>query len=347
MLSHTWCGPKREAGKALAAWVTEQSAEHTVTPTTKTLGWLLDRWFALLEKEDKSPTTLQTYRGYADNWIRPALGSKALSALSAGDLRELHASMSAAGKSDSTIRQTHAIVRGSLAFAVENQWVGGNVATIRRPPKQSAPSVVVPDLSEVGALLAAAGERGSDLWTCIALAATLGARAGELCGLRWSDVDLAAGTVKIERSAYTVKGTVGLKEPKTSKSRRTIAVDALTVAVLRERWDWQLDRNERVGTDLVADPFVLSFWSNGDGPPRPDSYSTAFGRVRDSLGFKHLHLHSLRHFMVSYALDQGIPMAAVSDRAGHSSMTTTAKFYAHSVKGRDQEAAAILGRVLV
>lgn len=345
-LSHTWSGAKKDVGKALAKWVADQSAEHRIVPTQETISWLLESWLAMQGRAQLSPTTLRTYRGYASTWIEPKLGSVPLQDLTAGDVRDLHAEMAAAGKSDSTIRQVHAILRGALTYAVEKEWVDHNVAALRRPPKQAAPHVVAPDLAEVGALLAAAGDRGSDLWTCVALAATLGARAGELCGLRWSDVDLPARTVRIERSAYTVKGLTGLKAPKTGKSRRTIAVDYLLVAVLEERWAWQLDRNKRVGTDMVCDPFVLSFWSNGDGPPRPDSYSTAFRKLRDGLGLKHLHLNSLRHFMVSHALDQGVPMPVVSERAGHSSMAVTARIYAHGAKGRDQEAAAILGRVL-
>jgi integrase len=341
--SRSFHGGKRAARGAMAAFVTE--VQRDKPSTDQTVAWLVDVWFAVQERAQLSPTTLRTYRGYAANWIVPSLGERALKDLTAGDVRDLHTVMREAGKTDSTIRQVHAILRGALSYALEKEWVDRNVAALRRPPKQPTPGVVAADLDEVGALLSAAGERGSDLWTCIALAATLGARAGELCALRWSDIDFEGGMVTIARSVYAVKGGAGIKPPKSGHGRR-VAIDELTAAVLRERWAWQLDRNERVGTDLIDDPFVLSFWSTGDGPPRPDSYSTAFARVRDELGLSHLHLHSLRHFMVSHSLDQGIPLPVVSERAGHSSPAVTARIYAHGAKGRDAEAAAILGKVL-
>jgi integrase len=353
-LSHTWHGKARDAGKALAAWVTEQSGERALVPTSKTVGWLLAEWFADQERRQLSPTTMEHYRGKAATWITPAIGSVPLRDLVPGHVSELHARMMQAGKSDSTIRQTHAILRGALSYALEWEWIDRNVAAMTRPPRQGTPSVVAPDDDQVAMLLEAAGERGCDLWTCVALAATLGGRAGELCGMRWSDVDLVAGKVRIARSVYVVKGTTGIKALKTGPRGaldpedpgRTVSIDPSTVAALRDRWAWQVERARRIGTDLVADPYVLSFWSDGNGPPRPDSYSSAFGKLRTSLGLGHLNLHSLRHFMVTTALDAGIPMPVVSERAGHSSTAVTARIYAHGKRGRDEEAAAVLGRVL-
>jgi len=345
--SHTWHGTRKAAPRALAKWVAEQDADKPVVPTAKSVAWLLEEWFARQERAGLSPTTMERYRGKAALWILPIIGSKALKDLVPGDVDDVHLAMKEAGKADSTIRQAHAILRGALGYALGREWVDRNVAAMMPPPKQGRPNVLAPELDEVHALLAAAGEPGCDLWTCIALAAILGARAGELCGLRWSDIDLDAGTVRLERSAYTAKGVTGLKAPKTEKGKRVVAIDPLLAEVLRDRRAWQVGRNERVGTELVEDPYVLSFWSNGDGPPRPDSYSTAFGKLRSSLGLGHLHLHSLRHFAATELLDQGIPLAAVSQRLGHGSPATTASIYTHGVRGRDQEAAAVLGaRVL-
>ncbi len=347
--SKTWRGTKRAAGMALAQWVTEVRRENV--ETTETVAGLLDAWMKLQTNAGLSPTTLRTYSSYINGWLLPAFGPRRLDDLTAGHVREFHAKMNAAGKSPSTIRQAHNILRGALAYAVEREWVDQNVAAIRKPPRQSSAPVVAPSLTELRSLLAAAGEPGCDLWACVALAATLGARAGELCALRWSDIDLEAKTVTISRSVYTVKGTVGVKVPKSGKSRTT-SIDDVAVAALVTRRVWQEDRWQRVHggphpTELIEDPYVLSFWSDGSGPPRPDSYSTAFGKLRDSLGLGHLHLHSLRHFMVSYLLDAGASLAVVSERAGHSSPAVTARIYAHPVAGRDKEAAALLGRVLM
>lgn len=356
--SHTWKGPKSRVAVALAQWVADETQSTKIEPTSETVTWLVKIWIDLQEQAGLSPTTIRTYRSYYENWIVPLVGYIAIGKLTAGDVRELHAAMTVAGKSDSTIRQVHNILRGSLTFAVEKEWVPRNVATLRRPPKQGTPKVLAATLEEIRSLLAAAGDPGCDLWACIALAAVLGARAGELCALRWSDVDLKARTVTIARSAYPVKGggaaIKGVKSDHTRQMRtsRTLSIDDdLTVAVLETRHTWQFQRWQRVAggsypTDLIEDPFVLSFWSDGSGPPRPDGYSKSFRLLADSLGLPHVHLHSLRHFMVSDALDKGVPLAVVSERAGHSSPAVTARIYTHAVAGRDKEAAAILGRVL-
>src|SRR5579862_7082266 len=87
--SRSFHGGARLAEKALAAFAAEHRDE--LVPTDKTVSWLLDQWLRLQTEARLSPTTLQTYRGYADHWLRPALGGKRLSSLTAGDVRELHA----------------------------------------------------------------------------------------------------------------------------------------------------------------------------------------------------------------------------------------------------------------
>src|ERR1039458_5242461 len=157
-----------------------------------------------------------------------------------------------------------------------------------------------------------------------------GARAGELCGLRWSDVDLGAGTVHIARSVHTADGG-GAKVPKSGHGR-TLNLDPVAVEVFRSRFAFQRDRWDRVvgrsdyqGRGFSEDPWVLSFWSDGSDMPRPDSYGSAFRRLADGLDLGHLHLHSMRHFMVTHLLDQGMPLAVASERAGHSSPAVTAR----------------------
>ncbi len=344
--SPTFHGGSRAADAALAALVPEV-AGSTVSSGSPVVD-AIAAWLDLQADAGLSPTTLRTYRSYVANWLRPILGDVKLPDLTAGHVRELHARMTRAGKSDSTIRQVHNILRGALAYALEHEWVDRNVAAMRPPPRQQAPDAAAPTLEELWRLLAAAGEPGCDLWACVSLAAVLGARAGELCALRWSDV--TPEHVTISRSAYSVKGVVAEKQTKTRSTRR-VELDDLARQILETRRLWQEDRWRRVHgsnhpTEMIADPYVLSFWSNGDGPPRPDSYSSAFRRLRNSLDLGRIHLHSLRHWSASWQLDQGVPLPVVSERLVHSSPAVTARIYAHAVPGRQKEAAAVLGRAV-
>lgn len=350
----TFVGGKRAAATELSRLVVEVEGDKRPV-SDETIGWLLEQWLDLQSRAGLSPTTLRTYRGYIRNWLLPTLGRKRMSSLTAGDVRNLQADMKAKGRESSTVRQVHSILRGALSFALEHEWVDRNVAAQRKAPPQKPPEVRPPPQPVVIELLGVAGEDGSDLYTFVALAVTLGAREGELCGLRWSDVDLTTRDVRVERSAFEAgehggKKGVQLKATKTLRSQRTIRIDEPTADVLRARWEWQRLRREEVkpGAGLVADPYILSRRSDGSGPPSPSAYSRGFRRLALAIGRGDLHAHSLRHFMVSYALANGATLAEASERAGHASTAVTARVYANVLDSEEsgRRLAAILGRAL-
>lgn len=102
----------------------------------------------------------------------------------------------------------------------------------------------------------------------IYVAATTGARRGELCGLRWSDVDLDAATATFARSISDAGGEVAVKDPKTHQARR-IALDASTVAVLREHRRRAEERSQLAGVKLGPDAYVWSQDLDAVTPYRP------------------------------------------------------------------------------
>lgn len=340
----TFRGGSRAADRRLAELVADAQAT-----TRETVGYLLDQWLRLREAEGLSPTTLRSYRGYIENRIRPALGTIRLDKLTAGDLREFYASLAHAKLKPSSVRQCRAILSSALRFAEEKRWVDRNVALAVRPPKLTRDALVIPTVDEVGALLDACADQahhGHDLWTCIALAATTGARVGELCALRWSDVDLGANVLRIRESAHVERGArARLKDTKTHQVR-TVPLDPTAAGVLRQRYAVQVDRAARAEIELPPDAFILSRMSDGSGPPRPDGYSAAFGRLRAKLGYGHLHLHSLRHWQASALMGSGVDARTVADRLGHSSPSVTLNTYTHVLPGRAEAAAAVIGEHL-
>lgn len=105
----------------------------------------------------------------------------------------------------STVRQIHAILSGAFKAAVRWEWMDRNPATSAKLPKGARPAPQPPTPEEVGHLLTAAWKRNADLAVYIWLAATTGARRGELCGLRWSGVDIEAGMLRFVGN-YIVRG---------------------------------------------------------------------------------------------------------------------------------------------
>jgi integrase len=125
------------------------------------------------------------------------------------------------------------------------------------------------------------------------LAAT-GARRGEVCGLRWSDVHVDSSTVSIRRSVASVAGGTIVKDTKTHAARR-IAIDADTMAVLARHRRRMEVRARAFAVDFGADGFVFTSTGDGSEPLHPDTVTGGFRRVCDRIGLAGARLHDLRH----------------------------------------------------
>lgn len=329
-------GGSRAASEALAAFVTEVRGIKTPVPTEATVAWLIDHWLTVQEPV-LAPRTLKTYRGYFQTWLRPRFSETLLSDLTSGDLRELHNTMAKAGRRPSTIHQVHNILRGALTYAVEKEWLDRNVAALRKAPPVGGSEVVACTDKELETLLTEAGQPGSDLWTAIALGAALGRRLGQLCTIRHSAIDLPGRKLTLVPTRKSPKATV-------------LDLDRETVQVLSTRLDWQESRLRRIcgpsdPDGLLADPFLLSRGSEGL-QPHPDGYTGAFRRLRDQLGYKHLHFHCLRHWCATTLINRGVPLQVVAERLGHSSPAVTLRIYANVQADQGIEAARLLGEAL-
>ncbi|MHB1710106.1 MAG: site-specific integrase [Acidimicrobiales bacterium] len=208
------------AEKKLAALVTAvENGEHGEVGRGKaTLGNLLDEWLAHSERMGRSRKTLYEYRRKVDKAIRPTLGAKRLDKLTAHDLDRLYANQLAGGLSPSTVLYHHRIISAALKQGRKWGWVERNVAEDATPPSARKVETNVPSPEQVRALILEAGRAGTrnaELATIVTLAALTGMRRGELCGLRWSDVDWQGAAVDVRRSNWqTPDGMVGTKGPK-------------------------------------------------------------------------------------------------------------------------------------
>jgi integrase len=344
-VSRTVHGGKRAAQTAMASLVTE-AKEGKLGGTDATVGLLLDHYLAHLERRSLSPKTLHTYRQQVDTNIRPALGSKAVRKLTAWDLDGFYASLTDAGRSAKTVRNHHVILSGALGQAVKWGWCPTNVAKMASPPTVHVPRIEPPTVAEVQALVKAATQRNPILAALVMLAAIIGARRGELCALRWPDVDLAAGTLRISRSMLDIPGLVEEKPTKTY-AERTLSLGEAGAALLQLHRA-QADKLARVGeVDLAPDAFVFSEHLDGATPVRPDKVTRFFTLVRDEVRLPHVHLHSLRHFVATQLAASGeISVRTAAGRLGWADASVFLRVYASWLPAADLEAAEHLGRAL-
>ncbi len=363
--SRTVYGTKKAADDALAAFLTEA---RTGTPisSTDTLNDLLDRWLDHIAAH-LSPTTIRGYREKLGR-ARRDLGETKLSELTGQMLDRAYARWRKEGLSPQTVHHIHRVLSAALHQAEKWDLVDRAATDRATPPKHAEPRVRAPSPEVVQGLIEEARRRQLPvLAAAIFVAATTGLRRGELCGLRWSDLDPQARTLTVARAVkhndgpgWTVGGT------KTHKVRR-IAIDSATVAVLAEHRALMQTAAHAAGVALSADGYVFTLDPSGATLWKPDSYTQAFNRICwqtcpdcrakrrgtrcDTCGGKrltkrfHVTVQELRHFTVTQALAAGIDIVTTSGRVGHGADVGLRK-YAAFVPGRDQQAAEALGAIV-
>lgn len=332
-------GSRKDAEAALARLLVDVGrGEHVGHDVT--VDQLID---ARLQVAELAASTRRDY-GYARQHVG-ALGSMPVWKVRARDIDRLYAELATAGVGPARIRRVHTILRRSFAQAVKWGWIARNPAIDASPPSVRAASIEPPPVDAVRRILAAAD---AELATYLRLEAGLGARRGEMVALRWADIDLDAGTVTIRRAIADGGRGVGLveKSTKTGRPRRPVALDAASVAALRDHRRLMAERALAVGAHLGPECYVFSDDAASMRPWRPDSTGRRFQRLCRSIGVEGVRLHDLRHFVATQLLASGVDPRTVAERLGHARTSTTTDMYAGFVPARDRDAADLLGRLL-
>jgi len=361
-VQRTFSGTRREAEKALAALVTEIGQGH-IDNSHATFGELLDAWVEHITPM-RHPKTVHEARRSIETRLRPALGRIRLDQLTGADLDRWYGRWLSEGLSPSTVRRLHAVVSAALHTGERWGWVGNSPARRSSPPTARPPAIVAPRPDQLERLYQEAVARDQVLATALALAALTGARRGELCALKWSDVDLGTARIHISRSISPV-GHELLEGPTKTHASRDIAIDEVGVKLLEDRRD-ELRRIAQVmGVELVAEPYVLTRAVDGGQFLNPNSLTSSFSRLcrimearalreAETAGRRELRkdelwpfrFHDLRHFSVTTLIAAGVDVRTVANRHGHAQVTMTLNRYAHALPERDRVAASILGKAL-
>jgi integrase len=344
-VSRTVTGGKRDAQRALAKLVSEVESGQVAAGHPVSLGELVDRWL-----DDISPHravwTMHKYREVANGSVKPAIGSVRLDKLSARQLDDFYKTLSQRGLSPASVRRQHALLHTALGRAVKWGMIVSNPADRATPPALVRRTVTTPSLPDVQRLIAGAAEDGDPvLATAIALGAVTGARRGELCALRWSDVDWERRLLRIARSLTVIRQQMSEGQTKTHQVRQ-IAMDDVTGAFLLVRRRQQENYATQVGVALCSDPYLLSRSADGSGPCLPDGLSHGYERLAKRLGIGG-HLHELRHFAATTAIAGGADVRTVAGRLGHADPSVTLRVYAHALEARDRELAGMLGSAVL
>jgi integrase len=177
----------------------------------------LQRWLNDSAKCSVKPVTFENYERLVRNHIAPGLGRVKLTKLSPAHVQGFYQESLDAGLSPTSVRQMHAILHRALRQAHRWRLVRENVAAATDPPKPRGDEIRPLDAAQPKAFLA--GARDERLEALYVLAVTAGLRIGELLGLRWDDVDLGHGTLRVQRTLSAAKSGPKLTTPKNGKGR--------------------------------------------------------------------------------------------------------------------------------
>ncbi len=283
----------------------------TLVAKSPTVEAWLGEW---LEKKKRPPKPLkpQTWNGYESKvrtYIVPALGKSRLDALRPQRIEALYDDMRANGKSEATIRQTHAILQKALKDAVRVGALGRTPMDRVDPPGTETNDRDQWTLPQAITALKAAGE--SARWW---LAIFYGMRQGEVLGLDWSAVDWDAGTFTIRETRQNDYGNSGavLGDPKAKASLRELPMVPQIEVRLRLRWEAE----GKPDTGLV---FPNSAGNLMD-PKKDWSNWRAF--IKEA-GVPVIALHAARNTAASIMEAAGIPDRLVMQILGQSQVRTT------------------------
>ena len=342
-------GGKREAQRALAAMVADADGSG-VAPSSGTVSELLKRWFEN-SSADFSPSTVLQTTSSIRLYLVPGLGPYPVARLRTQDIDRLYRELRKRGGQNgkplapATVKRAHVILHRALEQAVRWGWIRTNPAHQAQVPRIPAPDIRPPAPSELVRLFALAKEYDPGFATFLSVAAATGARRSELLALRWSDVDEASARMSISRGLVNGPNGLVVKDTKTHGVRR-VALDPKTAEVLAEHRRRAEKAAVTCGAVMAPDAYVFSHEPDSSAPWRPDSTTRAFRLLVERAGTPHVRLHDLRHYVATRLLAAGVDVRTVAGRLGHRNASTTLNVYAHFVHDADEEAAAVLARLL-
>ncbi|MDP7735141.1 tyrosine-type recombinase/integrase [Mycobacterium paragordonae] len=311
-------------------------------PDTVT-SWL-KRWReSSLAASDRKATTKALYGSLSRKHLEAGtFGAKRLDRLKPSDVEALVVALRTKKLADSTVRQVYTVLRQALDVAVRDGLLADNPASKVKRPTVARQEAIYLTAADVARLLDAA----KTLRYCVAvvLMAATGLRRGEAAGLRWSDVDLDKGELRVRKTLSRVDGTLVLSEPKTDRSRRRVPLHSGVVVQLKSWRKQQVAERLAAGDQWTDTGMVFCNELGLMVDPRNLLRTVELAAAKAKLG--HVGAHTMRHSAAVAWLESGVHIKAAADLLGHSSIAITGDLYGHTSDDTARAAVDGLGAAL-
>ncbi|MFC4471695.1 tyrosine-type recombinase/integrase [Streptomyces xiangluensis] len=326
------------------------------------MSFLLDRWLGVAELDE---TSYERAEGIIRNYLKPTFGDLKTGKLTAEMLELFYSRLRKCreqcegrrnGKTDpktkqkhvcqtlepNSIRKIHFILRPALDRGLRWGYVTSNVAALAEPPSQPKPNPDPPTPEEAVLVLNTAWQRDLDWGTFLFMTMVTGSRRGELCALRWSDINLDRLELFVKHSNNGRR----IKDTKTHQ-RRKQAIDVITRSVLVAHRARAEERCKVLDGELARDAFVFSGEADSSAPLVPSSVSQRYRRLANKLKIHTHRLKDLRAYNVTELLGAGADVRTVAGRVGHGGGgATTLKYYAAFLATSDRQAVTAFAKQL-
>jgi len=330
-------GTRKQAERELVRLLrTVDTGEH-VDPSRMTVGDWLELWTQTI-KAEVSPSTHERYAIIVRCYLKPGLGTIQLQRLTPSDIQKAYNNFDR-NPSPRTRRHIHRILKSALARAVEQQALPRNPAdALKRLPKVEVEPIATLTVEQSSRLLKAIRHTTTYWPTLIALAT--GMRRGEILALRWKNLDLEHGVVRVVESLEQTKAGLRFKSTKTDKAR-AVPLPKFAIDELRGWKRQQAENLLRLG--VRQSPSMLVCAREDGQPKQPTSLTHEFtyliGRVKD---LPRVRFHDLRHSHATQLLAAGVHPKIVQERLGHSTISITMDLYSHVSETMQSDATARL-----
>ena len=333
-----------EAKAKLKAAIEEAKGLDAAKVGRYTVGQWMEVWFEHYAKVKVRPSSHQTYRGYIDNHIKPNIGKIPLEKLTSLELQKFYKKLLEKGRVDrleskhqskglsaKTVRNIHQIISSAMKLAQEQKLISTNPADGCALPRLEHREMQTLPVEQLQSFLREA--RDSGVFELYYLELATGLRRGELLGLKWEDIDLERGDLRVRRQIARINGEVVEAPLKTKNAYRTLPLAEDTIGVLEAQ-------RKKTGSSQWVFP------STTGGPISPDSVLHMLHRVLKRAGLPRVRFHDLRHTFATLALQNGVDVNTVSGMLGHFSAGCTLDTYAPGTPASQRQAAKPMGGIL-
>ena len=310
-----------------------------------TLGEWMDKWMDEYMIFTIKENTIKGYRSQIDHQIKPFIGHKQLASLTTADIQKFYNKIKKEGRvhphpihghvlSDSMVRKIHMMLHEAMEVAVRERYIVRNPTDNTTIPKKTTTEKQVLDDSQLNRFLEAI--QGEPYWHDFFYVEVMtGLRRGEICGIKWSDIDFNEGTLCIKRSVSTKEGGgVSIGETKTDAGVRTIIMPPSVANLL---WEKRSD---------AVNEWVFPHYTNPSDPLHPSAAYKKLKTILKRLELPLLRFHDLRHTFATQATDGGVDPKTLAGILGHTDASFTLDTYTHVTSDMQRGASAIVNNMM-